>query len=541
VSYELLTGLYFSEAANAALTSPEARSYLHVSTRVEDVIKDVIRRGLDLVLTGNPGDGKSHLVRMMVERGELGAAEVEDDLSAHPTGDVLRRWSTAAQAGRPFVLCANEGPLKDLLDEVPPRSRVAGRAHELRTQLGRLLAHRPSDLAPAPAEVILIDLADRSVLEARLIDEALQRVTNEHFLPVVGDWDAADTSSGRNLLLLAQHQECRRRLGAALLAAGRRCGEHVSFRHLWAGIAFALTRAKPVARLDSELRRDADMIGTLPLDNLVHRDGRGILLEAARSFADPALVTDPDLDEQIWATGQPSTGNWIVDFPPRPEAPSTLWRSGDRQRALERLASIKRAVAFAHDRGGHLIERLGEWRSIPSEGDDGALMADIIRGVRALYLSPDEERAAPDWLTRGVPLFVNFTYEERAIEDRPHVAVRAIAPTQFELLRPVRAPWLSDALGELPEEVWLSHRPSGIALRLQPSLLHVLAQARRSTGPLPTPEPVHRFLARLAGWDETHVKDAPGGFAVLRHPRGELACHGFIRSGPGGRSAYGMD
>lgn len=543
MSYELLTDLYFSVAANAALTSPEARRLLHVKTPVEALVTTAVRRGLDVVLTGNPGDGKSHLVRMLVEEGALSGAEIEDDLSAHPTRDVLLRWEEATRRGRPFVLCANEGPLKDLLEAVDEGHSLGPRVSELRGQLGRLLVRRVELLPPEPRFSLLIDLADRNVLDQDLVDSALLRLANERFLPVVGDYDSADTSAGRNLLLLRQQPECRRRLCGAIVAAGRRCGEHVTFRQLWAGISFALARAKSIKSLESELRSDADALGTLPIDNLVHAEGRGALAVAARSFADPASVSDPDLDEQLWATGQLASGQWLLVDPPHPpDSPATKWRNGDQLGALKLHAELKRAVALAHERGESLISRLGEWRPLPATASDAALCAEIVDGIRALYLSPDEARGAPGWLDEGLPLWVGLTYEEVPVESRPHVAVTCVGAHEFEVLRPVRPLWLGSALGDPPDEAWLSHRASGIALRVDPGLMHILSQARRSSGPIPTPEPVNRFLARLAGWDEK-AESVEGGvepFSVLSHPRGAIVAQGRVLQMQGGRSKYGL-
>jgi hypothetical protein len=76
------------------------------------------------------------------------------------------------------VLCANEGPLKDLLEGMDATSQLETRTAEIRNQLGRLLVHRQDQLPALPAKVLLIDLADRDVLDPDLIDEALRRIAH---------------------------------------------------------------------------------------------------------------------------------------------------------------------------------------------------------------------------------------------------------------------------------------------------------------------------------------------------------------------------
>ena len=91
MSYTLLSSLYFGEASNADLSSPEARGLLHVETPLDAFVPAQVARGLDVVLTGNPGDGKSHLVRTLHDRGLLSEASIEFDLSAKPTSSAALR------------------------------------------------------------------------------------------------------------------------------------------------------------------------------------------------------------------------------------------------------------------------------------------------------------------------------------------------------------------------------------------------------------------------------------------------------------------
>lgn len=131
-----------------------------------------------------------------------------------------------------------------------------------------------------------------------------------------------------------------------------------------------------------------------------------------------------------------------------------------------------------------------------------------------------------------MPLWLGFSYEANAVEARPQVAVRAIPDADLTVRRPKRAPWLGNALGPPPEVAWLHHGASGASLRVEPWLLGELRRAIGSTGPLAVPERVHRFLARVAGWDEAAKEQrARGeGFAVIDKPRGRvLAAERVVR------------
>jgi len=528
VSYELLLGLYFGESSNADLTSSAARALMHVPTALEEFIPGALTSGQDVVLTGNPGDGKSHVAHVLRERGLLEGTEVYPDLSAGPSDQAVARWQAARGAGKRFLLLGNEGPLLEFLEALREHPALKQEGAELRGQLRKLLVQRKEDLPPPPKRAALIDLADRNVLDRPTIDGLLHRLSSSDFLPDFSR--AVESSVGRNLLAF-QHPEARDRLARILCAAGRRRGEHVTFRQLWAAIAYATTGGKTLATLRQDLSQDLVGLGTTPLDHLTNPRGRGLLVEAVRCFGDPAATPDPDLDEQLWSAGPPG-GDWFGDALPA-DPPAALWAKGDREGALDVFVRLKRAVALLHPQGERLVSAIERRAgSLGAEGAD-ALRRKIASGLKRIYLSPAEERGAPPWLTEGIPLWVGFSYTDRPAEDRPHVAVRALGETEFDVLRPTRAPWLAGALGPPPEVAWFVHRESGISLKLDPEMFSALEAAASSSGPMPVPEPLQRFLVRLAGWFESSEDLEPDDYpcAMLDRPRGRLGASARVQRG----------
>lgn len=538
MSYEHLCSLYYGEGSNADLTSREARERVHVATELDDVVAGFLASGRDLVLTGNPGDGKSHIARRLLDGAALTGVELITDLSERDSGEVVAAWRAARAAGRRVLLCGNEGPLRELIELMRGEEGMRDVRADLDAQVGRLIADEARELPPEPRSVTLIDLADRSVLGTALIDGMLRRVSSDEFLPPIGAI-AAETSAGRNLMLL-QEPEVRGRLARLLALAGRRLGEHVTFRELWAAVAYAVSAAKAPSTLRGDLSRSEEGTWLSPLDNLHNPRGRGRLVEAVRAFVDPARVPWPDLDELLWNTGDLPSGQWYCD-PPRGEPPGRMWARGKREEALEKQRQLKRLIALAHSRGERLVAELERAAPLPSEADDVALHATLTTGIRRLYLTRAEESAAPPWLASGVPLWLGFSYEANAVEARPHVAVRAITPNEFSVRRPVRAPWLGGALGPLPEVAWLRHDASGVSLRVEPSVLGALRRAIDSTGPTPIPDRVHRFLARVAGWDEDAPRSREGleDFAVIDRPRGRVLAAERVRRHAEGGASYG--
>lgn len=539
MSYAVLRGLYYGETANADLTDVSVRSRLHVKSRLDELVPAIVSQGHDLVLTGNPGDGKSHLIATLLDRKALSDCEVVLDLSACPTDEVCNRWADAARGNRRLLMCANEGPLREFLLAATDYPILESRASELSSQLGRLTLTTTDEFPARPSEAWLIDLADRNVLEPSTVAQALERVCSADFLPSVG-LRATDSSAGRNILLFADAEQCQERFSKLLVHAGRRLGEHITFRQLWACISFALTAGKSEATLRQELSRGDAGLGTYPLDHLAKTRARGALVEAARTYSDPVDIAAPDLDEEIWFRGEPRRGDWLFESP-AVEPPERLWARGERQDALSGFESLKRLVALAHEEGEELLAHLGSHIVSPDDLGDDTLREETIVGIRRCFLTAEDEGYAPPWLQTGVPLWVGHTYRDVSPSERTYVAVESLQKDTFTILRPQRAPWLGDALGRPLPVAWLVHLQSGIRLRLDAPFVATLRQTTAAMGPLAPPDRVIRFLAMLAGWQERHDGMTLGRdhFGVLRRPREPLTTAANVIDLESGGAAYG--
>lgn len=539
MSYDVLRGLYLGESANADLTDRSVRSRLHVTSPLDQLVPSIALQRCDLVLTGNPGDGKSHLVATLQDRGTLDGCDVVLDLSARSSASVIDTWTTAVRAGRSLILCANEGPLRDFLAVAEADPTVRSRASELSTQLGRLTLTTADELPARPREAWLVDLADRNVLDQNTVEQALKKVCDADFLPSVG-LRTTDSSVGRNLLLFGDSDECRRRFAHLLVHAGRRLDQHITFRQLWACISYALTAGKSESTLSHELDEGHIGLGTYPLDHLVKTRAKGALIEAVRRFADPVDVSMPDLDEDIWFRGEPRRGDWLFECP-AVEPPERLWARGERESALSNFESLKRLVALAHEEGGSLLTLLDENMDSPDDIDDGNLRAAVVVGIRRCFLSAEHEPYAPSWLRGGTPLWIGHTYQDLPPADRPYVAVEALPEDAFAILRPARVPWIGGALGRTLPVAWLVHERSGIRLRLDASFIGRLRQAAFTSGPIAPPDRVIRFLAMLAGWHEEQGAMQLGRdhFGVLNRPREPLSAAANVLDLESGGSAYG--
>ena len=82
-------------------------SRVHVVTELDEAIIEAVSAGKDVVLTGNPGDGKTHIIRILQEKlGILpGEPVIELDASTMTNHAIYEKWLAATEANKPFCHC----------------------------------------------------------------------------------------------------------------------------------------------------------------------------------------------------------------------------------------------------------------------------------------------------------------------------------------------------------------------------------------------------------------------------------------------------
>src|SRR5262249_17236011 len=145
---------------------------IHVPTRLEDSLRKWLQAKKDIVLLGNPGDGKTHLLRRLQDVITKVKAEVVLDATAERDYErLVRKWKAATDAKRPFCLAINQGPLNRLL---ALKSHRLPQLEEVGEQLRSLIYY---DATPKPPrKVVIVDLNLRSVLTPEIIHHALQNI-----------------------------------------------------------------------------------------------------------------------------------------------------------------------------------------------------------------------------------------------------------------------------------------------------------------------------------------------------------------------------
>lgn len=481
VSIEFLSGLYNRQSCYADRLTDDEIEAIHVSTELEDQLRKWIRGKKDIVLVGNPGDGKTHLLRRLQSDIERVRAEVVFDATAERDyRRLVARWKKAAEAKRPFCLAINQGPLNALLTDA---SSGFARLDELSHQLDSLLYYEAAP--PEPKRVIVVDLNRRSILTREIIHKCLQNLLDSDALdgcPAVFGDEASDAYLNRRAL---SNDRVQARI-VGLLTAASFSGRHISMRDLQGFLSYLLFGGRTVA----EMTREPTELNYRYF-NLCFT-GEGDLFDVVREAFEPERVTMPEVDEHLWENTGVREG-WAFERPPlTPDHLPDAW---------EMFTSLKRQYYFEHEDGEKLLGGVQNDTTDFIEMTSGVAGTDrqlpkVLRAINAFYCPKIEDDIG------GLRLWGTQQYDGQA--PRVLVSCHQVPIGRFELLRPRIAPWLSGAIAYRPDHLLLRYRaPSGqtIGLRIDRGLWRALSLASRGL-PMGLRSPQHSqalqtFTARL--------------------------------------------
>lgn len=424
---------------------------LHVQTPLEDFLISKVREGFSLVLTGNAGDGKTHLMRRLAAELERAGADVEPDATAAmrhgSVAPILDRWRAAFAANKPYCLAANEYPLYLL--------RRDGRPHlPLLEEVERQCRHRlaygpPADIEDARDRVLIVDLSLRNPLGHTFAAAALEKVLAE---PAVQQHAAsnADATFSWNYSHLA-NATVRARIIALfqrLVSRGHRC----SIRELWIVLTRLLFGAADNGIEPTLAPR------TWYSERLFEEDDRFQLNALLRRLADPAASSHPQWDVRLEDADGTVSADWLADthVPPL-----------DR-RALTRpqFQALKRRFYFEHRLGDEAFALQAsdarEFLDLLREAatPDDIFKTRLIRAINQCYCPkpfPGSDSALHLW--------IGHRFHEQP--SRCFLANQSIPASAFEVFVPRLPRRLSGALDYHPDHLVLEYRDANEICRLK--------------------------------------------------------------------------
>ena len=343
-----------SNAVSEGLTDDEFDG-LHITTRLEEYLLERAKDGQAILLTGNAGDGKTHLARALRRR--LGGAESRFEFALDATAmmnrqegvmPVVERWRQAENAGKRMVLAINQYPLYMLRQKI--REALPDISEEIERQWKARLAAGSGGSDPTGDSLLLVDLSLRNPLSREFFGLVLGRVLAD---PAVRRHAASggDTNFSFNFERLADSHVQQRlfELFERVISSGRR----TTVRELWILTARLLFGAST----DDETPGASE---TWYSERLFVHDPRFPLCDALRDFADPAAVSHPQVDRRLEDPRGTQPTEWLVGSEPPVPLPSPAWIKDrkDCDKYRRRFRSLKRRFYFEHADGGKRIFEL---------------------------------------------------------------------------------------------------------------------------------------------------------------------------------------
>lgn len=298
-------------------------SKIHLVTRLDDAIVEAAVEGKDIVLTGNPGDGKTHIIRVLKDKLEKKGKNivVEIDASTLSNEAIYKNWKAARDNNKPYVIAINAAVLYSLYQFVPSFAPIKSAYEQM---LHAVVFHNEDSL---DSDVIVYDLSKREALTGEIISQAIDKLTDDkhyHECNTCPMKDSCEVHKNRRFLRYKLFQEG---LMAVLQRAALQ-GYHATLREVQSFIAYLIfgnRTCKQIQQTTGNHKYD--------LVNLIY-SGNGGLFDAIRKSIDPINISHPVWDERIISNDIPAD-SWTEDYEIPAEAiafdNSTLFQLRKRQ------------------------------------------------------------------------------------------------------------------------------------------------------------------------------------------------------------------
>ena len=499
--------LYNHRSCYADRLNRDQLDAIHVSTKLEKFVLDRLSAGKDVVLTGNPGDGKTHLIMKLAAELEAVGAVFHTDATAEESYDtIISDWQVARAARKPFCLAINEWPLLEMIraysDRFAPLAEVSG-------QVDRAVVYDAAPPATDPT-VVVVDLNHRTLVDRSILNPVLTTLTADRFYPECPSCPARETCDVPRARRALTQDRVRERLFQLLELVAKR-GHHVTMRDLQGFVAYLITGGRSCEQLVSAME-------PLPYFAAAY-EGSSDLFEVVRVAFDPARVTHPLYDEGLWSGGIGAAG-WL------PGSPEPLPASAVPDDPMTAMRQAKRRFFFEHVEGARLLSLVPQderffYDMLAAAGTQGEQVVRRLVGLLNRFFDPQERT------DNALRLWSRHRYDARW--SPAYVSVRQILADQFTVLKPRLSSLVEDALAYVADHLLLQAASDDgvpVQLRVDLALVSTLFDAQRGLPlALRSPEIIKRidvFFNELArgfhadrAVEDVHIKNFENG-AELR-------------------------
>ncbi|NMJ92703.1 hypothetical protein GLT81_00405 [Nanohaloarchaea archaeon] len=280
ISRELLNDI--SQGGFAETMSSDERDEIHAQSSMDDFLEEQMEKGRQVVLTGNPGDGKTQYIMRIKKEFE---GYYETDASTREPSELVEEWKEAYEKNKKGIIAINDGPLQQVITDFSNEYEFL---QDIQYKMENQLVTRVNDFENSNEDIVVINMSKRQILSKMIIHQTIKNLTNIY--DVEGD---SNYHISYNIDML-QDERVKDSLTELLSYLGTYDSE-VTMRDLLNFVGYCINGG----RKDEKRNFSED----LKYYNLAY-EGRGKVFDLFREYLDPEDLTHPYLDSVLWSEAE---------------------------------------------------------------------------------------------------------------------------------------------------------------------------------------------------------------------------------------------
>lgn len=443
---EFIKKLYNGKNCYSDHMTEEELNLLHIPSKIEEIICAMLKKGKIVFLTGNPGDGKTFIIKALNNIVVETNAYVQRDMNSQEGYQKTAQEIVACyNEKKPAIIAVNEYPFIKLCQAL---KRLAPEIVEEISSVKRSTITYDIS-APLRGRVALIDLNERNLLDC---DRNLPSELIDKFIELISEESDNKPMLKYNIEALSV-SEIKNQVVELMSLVATEC-DHFAIRDILGAFAYMFTACTIE---DHEGERYYSAIF----------NGSNCLLQAIQKF-DPIYLSLPALDEALW-NGEITEG-WILDMPSK--WPNDTEYDDDIEGAVTCFKEIKRKYYFENIQGQKLLslqpDEIKKCKYIFTDFDSQKkkIKERMIKSINKLFLpSSDDKKQLHIWTTHRFDM---------SIPAAVAISRKSIDSSELDIRMPRPADWIN-GIEYIPDHIIL--KPVGKAepiLRLNIDFLRTL-------------------------------------------------------------------
>jgi len=456
---QFLRKFYRNGSAYADSTNINDLISIHVKTNLDEAIIETVKCGKDCVLTGNPGDGKTHVIRILEDKIKAIDRRIDPicDASTLTTDEIAEKWFEARKKKIPFIIAINASVLYEL-NQSPVRNlpKVVHEAYQ-QFESGIISSDRPQDFSKHG--VVVFNLGLRSALDPTVVSGVIDQMTDKENFHDCKKCPFRKQCGFRRHANIIGSKRFRERIQKVFHRVDL-VGWHVTVRDVQSFFSYLVFWNHNCANVVNESERD-----DFRIENLIYNEGRGNLFDAVREVFDPSQIAMPELDERL-VVGNFSPSDWLPDAV-EPNSAVDMTSSGEFNRR-------KRAFYFFHEEGERLLENRTRNSVAGFETFLGLPEKKQLKEIMMRLRSFIGDKGTVD-ASDAFPIWRGFRFDNSP--RRMIISIGDLPRSRFSIIKPCLLPSMEKAFSAPINYVFLKENQSGKYLKIDFAMFKLLEYA----------------------------------------------------------------